>query len=349
MGKNNYNRQKNNSLINSTASRNNADVCLISDPLFNENDDETDNVIKSEYKPELVLEQVNNMMYDHVTTDSIQILDSWMKDKGNDSDNILDENVQVRCKKKKQSDIDREIVQKFYNNPTPEMFTMIWNRFYYGVHTHAYKIYGDWERAADAVQDTFQRAWEKKSTFDPDRGNYSTWLYTICYNICVSAIKRENSEKCVDIDVSDIFDQTMCPNGVTSEIGFTDRVYYTTSTTGVIEENTYDDIEKKIYDVSISEINNMEPLFKKIIIMKDVDNMTLREIARRLDMKESKIKNCYYKNREILSDKIKEKYSELYSVYKESLKEKSDAENIYTSYKSTSTTESDYYTMETTF
>ena len=344
MGKNNYNRQKNNSLINSTASRNNADVCLINETLFNENDDETDNVTK----PDIFLEQVNNMVFNHVTTDSIQILNSMDKTNSSDSDDITNQNVQVRCKKRKQSDIDREIVQKFYDNPTPEMFTMIWNRFYYGVHTHAYKIYGDWERAADAVQDTFQRAWEKKSSFDPARGNYSTWLYTICYNICVSAIKKENSEKCVDIDVSDIFDQTICPNGLTSEIGFTDRVYYTTSTTGVIEENTYDDIEKKIYDVSISEINNMEPLFKKIILMKDVDNMTLREIAHRLDMKESKIKNCYYKNREILSDKIKEKYSELYSVYKESLNEKSDAENIYTSYKSTNTAESEYYTTEIT-
>ena len=344
MGKNNYNRQKNNSLINSTASKNNADVCLISETLFNENDDETDNVTK----PDIFLEQVNNMVFNHVTTDSIQILNSMDKTNSSDSDDITDQNVQVRCKKRKQSDIDREIVQKFYDNPTPEMFTMIWNRFYYGVHTHAYKIYGDWERAADAVQDTFQRAWEKKSSFDPARGNYSTWLYTICYNICVSAIKKENSEKCVDIDVSDIFDQTICPNGLTSEIGVTDRVYYTTSTTGVIEENTYDDIEKKIYDVSISEINNMEPLFKKIILMKDVDNMTLREIAHRLDMKESKIKNCYYKNREILSDKIKEKYSELYSVYKESLNEKSDAENIYTSYKSTNTAESEYYTTEIT-
>lgn len=346
MGKINYNRQKNNSLINSTASKNNADVCLISETLFNENDDETDNVIK----PDIFLEQVNNMVFSHVTTDSIQILNfmdkTMMKENSSDSDDITNQNVQVICKKRKQSDIDREIVQKFYDNPTPEMFAMIWNRFYYGVHTHAYKIYGDWERAADAVQDTFQRAWEKKSSFDPSRGNYSTWLYTICYNICVSAIKKENSENCVDIDVSDIFDQTIYPNGLTSEIGFTDRVYYTTSTTGVIEENTYDDIEKKIYDVSISEINNMEPLFKKIIMMKDVDNMTLREIARRLDMKESKIKNCYYKNREILSDKIKEKYSELYSVYKESLNEKYDAENIYTSYKSTNTAESEYYTTE---
>lgn len=303
-------------------------------------------------KPEKTVTSVSSIEYKHVTTESIEILKKMEEEIAapkefestimepafviTDNVDVVDEIFDTQTTKKKrktQADIDREIVDKFYANPTPDMFALIWKRFYYGVHSHAYKIYGDWERAADAVQETFQKAWEKKDTYDAERGNYSTWLYSICYNICVTNIKKENAERAIDLDVGDVFDSTTYANVTQdSAIAINDQRYYTVDD-GKVVENTYDEIEQKIYDASIAEIQTMDPLFQQIITLKDMKSMTLREIAEQLNIKESRVKNCYYKNRELLADAIKEKYSELYSVYKEAVKERSDAEDVYNLYK----------------
>lgn len=301
-----------------------------------------------ENKPDKVIYMISDNEYDRVSVESIKILDSIDENvtptvKLDEVPSVFSENIKTVVKKKKQSDIDKEIVNKFYRNQTPEMFTAIWNRFYYGVHSHAYKIYGDWDRAADAVQDTFQRAWEKRDMFDPEKGNYSTWLYTICYNICITNIKKETNDKIVDMDVSDIFENALYTN-TNSDLSVTDQTYYTTSTDGVVEENTYDDIEKKMYDASIHEIENMEPLFQQIIELKDMKNLTLREIAEQLNLKESKVKNCYYKNKAILMDTLMNKYSDLYGIYKDALKEHNDSDELFTQYKDAGSQE-DYITL----
>jgi len=317
-----------------------------------ENEADNNQTEKSSHKPEKEFTSVNSIDYKHVSLESIEILNDMETvtddkkefestimelaivntDSVNAVDEILDPTTAVK-KRKTQADIDREIVEKFYANPTPDMFASIWKRFYYGVHSHAYKVYGDWERAADAVQETFQKAWEKKDTYDPERGNYSTWLYSICYNICVTNIKKENAERAIDLDVGDVFDSTTYANVTQdSTIAVNDQRYYTVDD-GKVVENTYDEIEQKIYDASVAEIQSMDPLFQKIITLKDMKSMTLREIAEQLDIKESRVKNCYYKNREILAETIKNKYGELYSVYKEAVKERSDAEDVYNLYK----------------
>lgn len=302
-------------------------------------------------KPDNPLVSVSSVEYKHVTRESIEILNkiddittkheferTVMEPKVIITDNVdvADEifDAQTSTKKRKtQADVDKEIVDKFYSNPTPESFALIWKRFYYGVHSHAYKVYGDWERAADAVQETFLKAWEKKDTYDAERGNYSTWLYSICYNICVTNIKKENADRLINLDVNDVFDSTAYTN-VTEEsaIAVCDRRYYTVDGNNVVE-NTYDEIEQKVYDASVAEIQTMDPLFQQIITLKDIKSMTLREIAEYLNIKESRVKNCYYKNREILADAIKEKYSELYSVYRDAVKDRSDAEDVFNIYK----------------
>jgi DNA-directed RNA polymerase specialized sigma24 family protein len=85
----------------------------------------------------------------------------------------------------------------------------------------------------------------------------------------------------------------------------------------------------KMHDASINEILTMDPLFQVICKMKNQDDMTLREIAETLNMTESKVKNCYYKNKEVLKETLMEKYSDLYVVYRDASHDKDEEESAF--------------------
>jgi RNA polymerase sigma factor (sigma-70 family) len=62
----------------------------------------------------------------------------------------------------------------------------------YGRLTHsiAYRISGDAALAEECTQDTFVTLWRRAGSFDPARGQASTWLFTIARNLAISAVRR---------------------------------------------------------------------------------------------------------------------------------------------------------------
>lgn len=275
------------------------------------------------------LETRSDMEFDNVTVESIGILETFVPSEDAAPVEIeydltdINPNVSRRDKKRTQGDIDREIVARFYSNQTPSNFQMIWDRFYYGVHSYACKIMGDWFRSDDAVQETFQKAWEKRAQYNPEKSVYSTWLYAICRNVCFSEFKKQNND-IIDTDVNEVFYSTMYANN--ASYARTDEVYYMTEPDGTIASNNYDDISHKLYDASLNELSQMDPLFAKIFEMKNIHDMTLKEIAKTLDLKESRVKNVYYKNKEILAERIKTRHDDLCTTFRDAKHDRDEAE-----------------------
>ena len=247
-----------------------------------------------------------------------------------EGDSLFDAKTNITEKprrKKTQGDIDREIVEKFYANQTPDAFASIWERFYYGVHSYAYRFIGDWERAADVVQDTFQKAWEKRATYDPKKSVYSTWLYTITRNVALTQKQVAQKDRCIDVDVNDVFYSTIY--NTNDNYAVNDEVYYMTESNGNISNNSFEDITQKIFDVSMGELGVMDPLFQEIMDMKNVQGLTLREIASKMGMTESKVKNIYYKNKEVLRQKLLDEHADLYDTYVDAKREIAESDLIF--------------------
>lgn len=57
------------------------------------------------------------------------------------------------------------------------------------LHVHCYRMLASFEEAEDAVQETFLRAWNKRSTFAGGPG-FRAWLYAIATNACIDAQRR---------------------------------------------------------------------------------------------------------------------------------------------------------------
>ena len=232
-----------------------------------------------------------------------------------------------RRKKKSQSEVDREIVEAFYNKQTQDGFTAIWNRFHYGVHSYAFRFMNDWERANDIVQDTFQKAWEKRDTYDPKKSVYSTWLYTICRNLALSQLQQQARDKTIDLDINDVFHTSV--GNFQEKFASDDETYYVTDVNGDISGNSYDGVAQKMYDASIGMMSKMDPLFVEIMDMRNVQDMTLKQISKKLGLSESRVKNIYYKNRDLLRDKMLAEYGDLYDTYKEAKRDRGEKDIMY--------------------
>lgn len=55
-------------------------------------------------------------------------------------------------------------------------------------------------QAEDLAQETFLRAWRNLGKFDPDRGEFSTWLFTIAKNLAMNELSSATHGREVAVD-----------------------------------------------------------------------------------------------------------------------------------------------------
>ena len=72
---------------------------------------------------------------------------------------------------------DETVLRAAYDDHGRELFAL------------AYRSLGDRGRAEEAVQETFLRAWRGADRYDPRRSTLRTWLYAICRNVVIDAIR----------------------------------------------------------------------------------------------------------------------------------------------------------------
>lgn len=65
----------------------------------------------------------------------------------------------------------------------------------------AYKILGTREEAEEVVQDVFWRLWASRIEYDPKRGRFKTWLFGICRNRAIDALRSRARRPRADLHV----------------------------------------------------------------------------------------------------------------------------------------------------
>jgi RNA polymerase sigma-70 factor (TIGR02960 family) len=68
-------------------------------------------------------------------------------------------------------------------------FTGLAERHRRELHVHCYRMLGSFEDAEDTVQETFLRAWRRRSTFE-GRSTFRAWLYRIATNACLDLLAK---------------------------------------------------------------------------------------------------------------------------------------------------------------
>ena len=81
------------------------------------------------------------------------------------------------------------------------------------VHTVAMSILHNREMAADATQQTFVKAWQSASSFDPHR-EFGPWIYAIARNTAIDVLRAETRRE--SLSASGDVDSTHLPAGIES-------------------------------------------------------------------------------------------------------------------------------------
>ncbi len=81
----------------------------------------------------------------------------------------------------------------------PEPFQWLVERYAGPVLRMIRNIMGDSQMGEDIAQEVFLAAYAKLQSFDPDRSQFSTWLFTIARNKSVNAIKKKSPVCVADV------------------------------------------------------------------------------------------------------------------------------------------------------
>ena len=85
---------------------------------------------------------------------------------------------------------DSEIVKHVLNGDV-DSFRILVERYQRPVFSMIRRLMSDGCRCEEVSQDVFVAAFQKLSTFDPARSQFSTWLFTIARNMSINALKKK--------------------------------------------------------------------------------------------------------------------------------------------------------------
>jgi RNA polymerase sigma-70 factor (ECF subfamily) len=69
----------------------------------------------------------------------------------------------------------------------------LYDRYSPAVMGLALRITGDQALAEEAVQETFWRIWRRATTYQAERGAFSSWLFGIARNLCLDLLRRRRA------------------------------------------------------------------------------------------------------------------------------------------------------------
>lgn len=209
---------------------------------------------------------------------------------------------------------DAALAREFYKTKSHKIFNELWTRYYFGLKKYAFGMLKDEDKAKDSIIESFSNAWEKRDTFDPNKGAFSTWIYRICRNVCLGHLAMKKKDAYIDYDISDCYDSMFVNAQVDTSEEIDDQ--YMMNDKNQLEHLTRDEIIKKLYDVSVCEIEQVNnDKVRRVLYDKLVKGKKLREIADAENTNMSNIKNRLYTGKEMIMHLIQAKHPKLYEMY----------------------------------
>jgi RNA polymerase sigma-70 factor (ECF subfamily) len=159
---------------------------------------------------------------------------------------------------------DEEVVKEYLITRNNYYFEILYNRYSSKVFGKCLTLLRDDFRAQDATQDIMMKILLNLSKFG-GKSKFSTWIYSITYNFCIDQIRKSKKDK------SDLVENINEVADVEDEIS--DKIL----------------LEVKIEQLKVI-LEEIPVADKTILMMKYMDNMSIKDISEIIDKTESAVK-----------------------------------------------------------
>jgi RNA polymerase sigma-70 factor, ECF subfamily len=157
-------------------------------------------------------------------------------------------------------------------------------RYQRPVYNLAYRMLGNAEDAGDLVQETFLRAYGALASFRQD-ASFLTWLYKIASNLCIDQLRSRKSKSALSLNVE--LDEGREPSADSRDCGPEDRA-----------------LRGAVQDVVQHAVMNLPERYRVVVVMRHLQDMSVEEIARVLDLPSGTVKTHLFRAREMLRGRL---------------------------------------------
>lgn len=164
---------------------------------------------------------------------------------------------------------DVQLVRDFRNGDVIA-FNKLVSRWQNKIHHFVYRYFADGDEAKEITQKTFLKVYHRIDTLDDDR-KFSSWIYRIATNLCLDELKRAGRQRSVKLDEwieTKEFTELHTPHSK---------------------------LEKKELKQLLQKALQVIPKEQRtVIILKEFEKLTFREIAEVLEEPENTVKSRMY-------------------------------------------------------
>ena len=171
-------------------------------------------------------------------------------------------------------------------------FTQLVEFFSERVYNLGLRILKNPDDAADVLQETFLAVYEKIDSFD-GRSNFFTWLYRIATNFAFMKLRKDKRTVYTDQDMEVQFDNP-------------DQVQIHEWQDIPLQDMLNDEFRKRLDDA----VDQLPEIYRSVFILRDLENMSIKETSKILDITESNVKIRLKRARLYLREQLAQYMSE---------------------------------------
>ncbi|RMH78240.1 MAG: sigma-70 family RNA polymerase sigma factor [Calditrichaeota bacterium] len=172
-------------------------------------------------------------------------------------------------------------------------FTQLVHLYSDRVYNLALRILRKPDDAADVLQETFIKVYEKIHTFD-GRSNFFTWLYRIATNLSLMKLRRDRRTVLSDEELEVYYDR---PNSV--EI----QEWQDLPLQNMLSEEFQRHLEEAV--------DSLPEIYRSVFVLRDLENLSIKETSKILGITETNVKVRLKRARMYLRDRLAKYMSEL--------------------------------------
>jgi RNA polymerase sigma-70 factor (ECF subfamily) len=152
--------------------------------------------------------------------------------------------------------------ERLFKKITGKNFEFFYDKYYAKLIYYVNKMCKDSKKAEDLATESFLIALHKIEKYNPDKSQFSTWLFTVARNHTLQELKKDKKTISMDVTVDD--------DGTTMK----DFIQFDES-----DDVLMDEIWKRKARIMGDHIDNLKEPFKTVINMREVKGMVYKDIA----------------------------------------------------------------------